>query len=48
MDLIRDYALPLPTTIIAEMMGVPVDGPAQVPPLVERACHAAPTRWERS
>jgi cytochrome P450 PksS len=23
MDLIRDYALPLPTTIIAEMMGVP-------------------------
>jgi cytochrome P450 len=24
MDLIRDYALPLPTTIIAEMMGVPV------------------------
>jgi cytochrome P450 PksS len=25
MDLIRDYALPLPTTIIAEMLGVPVD-----------------------
>jgi cytochrome P450 PksS len=24
MDLIRDYALPLPTTIIAEMLGVPV------------------------
>jgi cytochrome P450 len=24
MDLIRDYALPLPTTVIAEMMGVPV------------------------
>ena len=24
MDLIRDYALPLPTTIIAEMMGVPI------------------------
>src|SRR5262249_45561603 len=23
MDLIRDYALPLPTTIIAEMLGVP-------------------------
>lgn len=28
MDLIRDYALPIPTTIIAEMLGVPVeDGP---------------------
>ncbi len=25
MDLIGDYALPLPTTIIAEMLGVPVD-----------------------
>ena len=25
MDLIRDYALPLPTTIIAEMLGVPVE-----------------------
>ncbi len=25
MDLIRDFALPLPTTIIAEMMGVPVE-----------------------
>ena len=25
MDLIRDYALPLPTTIIAEMLGVPPD-----------------------
>jgi cytochrome P450 len=24
MDLIRDYALPVPTTIIAEMLGVPV------------------------
>ena len=24
MDLIRDYALPIPTTIIAEMLGVPV------------------------
>ena len=24
-DLIRDYALPVPTTIIAEMLGVPVD-----------------------
>jgi cytochrome P450 len=24
MDLIRDYALPLPTTVIAELMGVPV------------------------
>ena len=23
MDLIRDYALPLPTTIIAELLGVP-------------------------
>jgi cytochrome P450 PksS len=25
MDLVRDYALPLPTTIIAEMLGVPVE-----------------------
>jgi cytochrome P450 PksS len=25
MDLIRDYALPVPTTIIAEMLGVPVE-----------------------
>ncbi len=25
MDLIRDYALPLPATIIAEMLGVPVE-----------------------
>jgi cytochrome P450 PksS len=25
MDLIRDYALPMPTTIIAEMLGVPVE-----------------------
>ena len=25
MDLIRDYALPIPTTIIAEMLGVPVE-----------------------
>jgi cytochrome P450 PksS len=25
MDLIRDYALPLPTTIISEMLGVPVE-----------------------
>ncbi len=25
MDLIRDYALPVPSTIIAEMLGVPVD-----------------------
>jgi cytochrome P450 len=25
MDLIRDYALPIPTTVIAEMLGVPVE-----------------------
>ena len=25
MDLVRDYALPIPTTIIAEMLGVPVE-----------------------
>jgi cytochrome P450 len=25
MDLIRDYALPLPTTIIAEMLGIPIE-----------------------
>lgn len=25
MDLVRDYALPLPTTIIAEMLGVPIE-----------------------
>jgi len=24
-DLIRDYALPVPTTIIAEMLGIPVN-----------------------
>jgi cytochrome P450 len=26
MDLIRDFALPLPITIICEMLGVPVRG----------------------
>ena len=36
MDLIRDYALPLPTTIIAEMLGVPAEDRHAVPPLVER------------
>jgi cytochrome P450 len=26
MDLVRDYALPIPTTVIAEMLGVPAKG----------------------
>src|SRR5262249_25179879 len=36
MDLIRDYALPIPTTIIAEMLGVPVEDRHKV------------RRWSRS
>ncbi len=36
MDLIRDYALPIPTTVISEMLGVPVRRPPQVSSLVER------------
>ena len=34
-DLIRDYALPLPMTVITEILGVPAARPRQVPPLVE-------------
>ena len=37
MDLIRDYALPIPTMIIAEMLGIPVRRPAQDSSLVEHA-----------
>ena len=42
MDLIRDYALPIPTIIIAEMLGVPAADRAPVPPLVadDRRDHA--------
>ena len=35
MDLIRDYAMPLPTTIIAEMLGVPAARPPSLRAMVE-------------
>ena len=39
MDLIHDYALPLPATIIAEILGVPAARSAQVSSLVQRDAH---------
>jgi cytochrome P450 len=34
--LIHDYALQIPTTIIAETLGIPVKDRLKFPPLVER------------
>jgi cytochrome P450 len=45
MDLIRDYALPLPTTIIAEMMGVPVADRHQFHRWSKAIISAAESTW---
>jgi cytochrome P450 len=45
MDLIRDYALPLPTTIIAEMLGVPVSDRHKFHRWSRVIVASAPTGW---
>src|SRR5262245_28187538 len=44
-DLIRDYALPLPTTIIAEMLGVPVSDRHHVQRWSKALISAAASGW---
>ncbi len=45
MDLIRDYALPLPTTIIAEMLGVPARERTKFQRWSNTIVTAMPTTW---
>ncbi len=45
MDLIRDYALPLPTTIIAEMLGVPARDRHRFHRWSSKLLSATPTAW---
>jgi cytochrome P450 PksS len=45
MDLIRDYALPLPTTIIAEMLGVPVEDRSKFHHWSNAIIEAASSTW---
>ena len=45
MDLIRDYALPIPTTIIAEMLGVPAEDRHQFQRWSNAMVSAAPSGW---
>jgi cytochrome P450 PksS len=45
MDLIRDYALPLPTTVIAEMLGVPSKDRRQFHRWSSTIVTAVPTTW---
>jgi cytochrome P450 len=46
MDLIRDYALPVPTTIIAEMLGVPVQDRHKFHRWSNALMSAASSSWE--
>ena len=45
MDLIRDYALPIPTTIIAEMLGVPVPDRHKFHRWSNTIVSTVPSRW---
>jgi cytochrome P450 len=45
MDLIRDYALPMPTTIIAEMLGVPAQDRHKFQRWSNTIVAAVPTTW---
>jgi cytochrome P450 len=45
MDLIRDYALPLPTTIIAEMLGIPARDRHRFHRWSSKLLSATPTAW---
>ena len=45
MDLIRDYALPLPTTIISEMLGVPAEDRHQFHRWSNAVISAAHSTW---
>jgi cytochrome P450 len=45
MDLIRDYALPIPTTIIAEMLGVPVADRHKFHRWSNTIVSAVPSKW---
>ena len=45
MDLIRDYALPIPTTIIAEMLGVPVADRHKFHRWSNTIVSTVPSRW---
>ncbi len=45
MDLIRDYALPLPTTIIADMLGVPAPDRQKFQRWSSAIVTAVPTTW---
>jgi cytochrome P450 len=45
MDLIRDYALPIPATIIAEMLGVPVEDQHRFQRWSNALVSSAPSRW---
>jgi cytochrome P450 PksS len=45
MDLIRDYALPLPTTIIAEMLGVPIADRHKFHGWSNTIVSIVPSRW---
>jgi cytochrome P450 PksS len=45
MDLVRDYALPVPTTVIAEMLGVPVEDRHKFHGWTSAIVSANPTTW---
>ena len=45
MDLIHDYALPIPTTIIAEMLGVPVRDRHKFHRWTSSIISTVPSRW---
>jgi cytochrome P450 len=45
MDLIRDYAMPIPTTIIAEMLGVPVSERHKFHRWSNTIVSTVPSRW---
>src|SRR5262249_26503579 len=45
-DLIRDYALPIPTTVIAEMLGVPAEDRHRFHRWSRRILLAGTSRWQ--
>jgi len=44
-DLVRDYAIPIPTTIIAEMLGVPIEDRHEFHRWSSAAISATSSRW---
>jgi cytochrome P450 PksS len=45
-DLIRDYAIPIPTTIIAEMLGVPKKDQSKFQRWSRAIVSSSPSRWQ--